>query len=104
MITYPNQRVVTVLKEDCNKDFLQIKNDDWQTAGMNIESYGAFKLYLYLASNKNGFSLALSPVAVEDAIGISESTYRRAFKELESLGYLSKAGSSKNQYFFHSAI
>lgn len=104
MVTYPNQRVVTVFKERCDRDFLQIKNTDWQQAAVNIESYGAFKLYLYLASNKDGYSLALSPVAVEEATGISESTYRRAFKELESLGYLSQAGGSKNHYFFNSSI
>lgn len=104
MITYPNQRTVTIYKEKCEKDFLQINNSEWQAACSTIQNYGTFKLYLYLASNKAGYMLALSPVAVEEAIGISESTYRRAFKELEALGYLVKVESRKNCYIFNSAV
>ena len=104
MTTYPNQRIVHIIKDKCKKDFLQINNDDWHTAGRCIEQYGTFKLYLYFASNKSDFTLALSPVAIEESIGISESTYRRAFQELLELGYLSRVEGKKNSYLFHSRI
>lgn len=104
MITYPNQRVVTIFKEKCNNDFLQVNNDEWQTAAQTLKTYSAFKLYLYFASNKNGYSVALSPVAIEEAIGISENTYRAAFKELVDCGYLGKVNGKKNQYTFHTSI
>lgn len=104
MVVYPNQRVVTIFKENCDKDFLQIKNEDWQAAASNIRTYSAFKLYLYFAGNKNGYSIALSPAAVENAIGISENTYRAAFKELVELGYLHQMEGRKNYYTFYSAI
>lgn len=104
MITYPNQRVVTIFKEQCDKDFLQINNDEWQAAAQTLKTYSAFKLYLYFASNKFGYTIALSPAAVEEAIGISENTYRAAFKELLDAGYLQQAESKKNQYYFHTII
>ena len=104
MITYPNQRVVTILKDKCDKDFLQINNGDWQEASQIIKTYSAFKLYLYFASNKDGYSIALSAVAVQEAIGISENTYRAAFKELVELGYLTQVPGRKNNYTFHSSI
>ena len=103
MITYPNQRVVTIFKEDCKKDFLQLNNGEWQAAAQVLKTYSAFKLYLYFASNKNGFSIALSPVAIQEAIGISENTYRAAFKELVEAGYLTQSSSNKNSYTFHAA-
>ena len=101
MITYPNQRVVTVFKSDCSKDFLQINNQEWQAAASTLKTYSAFKLYLYFASNINGYSVALSPIAIEEAIGISENTYRAAFKELVECGYLTQVEGKKNMYVFH---
>ena len=101
MIIYPNQRVVTVFKSDCSKDFLQINNQEWQVAASTLKTYSAFRLYLYFAGNKNGYTIALSPVSVEEAIGISENTYRAAFKELVECGYLTQVEGKKNMYVFH---
>lgn len=101
MIIYPNQRVVTVFKPDCSKDFLQINNQEWQAAASTLKTYSAFKLYLYFASNMNGYSVALSPITIEEAIGISENTYRAAFKELVECGYLTQVEGKKNMYAFH---
>lgn len=53
----------------------------------------AFKLWLYIAKNQNGFKLALS---MSDALswGIgSKSSYYRAVKELEDKSYLEKTSS-----------
>lgn len=97
MYTMPNQKVVIIQKENYKSDFLQIGIEEWQEAS-KILSPAAFKLYLYLASNANGFKLALSQLAVEFAIGISKSSYHRAIKELEENGYVYKK--SGNVYFF----
>ena len=45
-------------------------------------------LYLYLASNKEGYALALSPAAIRKAIGMPTSTYRDQFVKLIDKGYL----------------
>lgn len=43
---------------------------------------------MYLASNADNYTLALSPVAVRQAIGLKRSTYHDKFHELEEKGYL----------------
>ena len=46
------------------------------------------QLYLYLASNADNYTLALSPAAVWQAIGLKRSTYHDKFHKLEEKGYL----------------
>ena len=48
----------------------------------------SFGLYLYLCGNQNGYPLSLSSVAVQQALGISDSSYRRAVEDLLAAGYL----------------
>ena len=43
---------------------------------------------MYLASNADNYTLALSPTAVRQAIGLKRSTYHDKFHELEEKGYL----------------
>lgn len=85
--SYPNQDMVTIHKERYDANFLQVGIDEWTTA-FNTLKPGTFGLYLYLCGNMNGFNLALSSAAVQRALGYSDSTYRRAKKELIEKGYL----------------
>ena len=48
----------------------------------------SFGLYLYLCGNQNGYPLSLSSVAVQQALGISDSSYRRSVEDLLAAGYL----------------
>lgn len=48
----------------------------------------SFGLYLYLCGNQNGYPRSLSSVAVQQALGISDSSYRRAVEDLLAAGYL----------------
>ena len=86
-ITFPNQDQVTIHKERYDGNFLQVSIDEWTTAFSTLKP-GTFGLYLYLCGNMDGFNLALSSVAVQRALGYSDSTYRRAKKELIEKGYL----------------
>ena len=47
-----------------------------------------FKLYMYFISNQDEYVGGLSKVDVINKTGISESSYKRAIKELEEKGYL----------------
>lgn len=87
MYTVPNQKVIHITKEKYKENFLQIGIDEWQTACKELAP-AAFKLYLYLASNANGFDLALSAAAVQNAIGLKKTAYYDSFKELENKGYI----------------
>jgi hypothetical protein len=57
-------------------------------------------LYLYLASNADGFMLALSPVAIRQAVGMPPSTYRDQFVKLIDKGYLIQRGNSNTFDFY----
>lgn len=85
--TFPNQRTVIVHREKVETDFLGIKNENWQAAARDLRPH-ALLLYLYLASNRDNFELALSPAAVLEAVGMPRSTYHDQFHVLESKGYL----------------
>jgi len=86
-ITFPNQRMVRVHRERATSDFLGIKNENWQAASRDLGAH-ALQLYLYLAANANNYTVALSPVAVRQSIGMARSTYHDQFHKLIDKGYL----------------
>ena len=87
MIVYPNQKIITVSKEECKDDFLQVNNVNWQIASSYL-TYSAFKLYLYFASNKDGYTFALSYEAINELVPMSRKSYDKAIGELKTYGYL----------------
>ena len=97
--TVPNQRIVSIHRERATADFLGIKNSSWQYASRDLGAH-ALRLYLYLACNANGFTLALSPAAIRQAVGMASSTYRDQFVKLIDKGYLVQRGDS-NVYDFY---
>ena len=97
--TVPNQRLVAIHRERASSDFLGIKNSHWQAAARDLGAH-ALMLYLYFASNANGFMLALSPAAIRQAVGMPSSTYRDQFVRLVDKGYLVQRGGS-NTYDFY---
>ncbi len=97
-VTYPNQRTVTIHRETAKSDFLGIKNQNWQLAARDLGAH-ALMLYLYLASNADGFNLALSPVAVRQAIGMPRSTYHDQFVKLLDKGYLVETSGNGFDFF-----
>lgn len=96
--TAPNQRTVRVHRERAASDFLGIKNENWQAAARDLGAH-ALMLYLYFASNRDNYLLALSPTAIEAAVGMPRSTYRDQFVKLINRGYLVEAGG--NVYDFY---
>ena len=79
--------MVRIHREPAKTDFLGIKNENWQAASRDLGAH-ALQLYLYLASNANNYTTALSPVAVRQAIGMARSTYHDQFHKLVDKGYL----------------
>ena len=79
--------MVKIHREPAKTDFLGIKNENWQAASRDLGAH-ALQLYLYLASNANNYTTALSPAAVRQAIGMARSTYHDQFYKLVDKGYL----------------
>lgn len=97
--TVPHQRVVAIHREPAKSDFLGIKNANWQAAARDLGAQ-ALLLYLYFASNANGYTFALSPVAIRRAVGMPPSTYTDQFNKLVDKGYLVQRGKG-NTYDFY---
>lgn len=96
--TVPNQRIVTVHREPAKSDFLGIKNENWMYAARDLGAH-ALKLYLYFASNANGYTFALSPAAIRQAIGMARSTYQDQIENLIAKGYLVQTGVNSFDFY-----
>ena len=90
--------MVTINREKATCDFLGIKNQNWQYAARDLGAH-CLMLYMYLASNANGFNLALSPSAICSSIGMPRSTYRDQFEKLINKGYLIPKGGNSFDFY-----
>ena len=99
-MSVPNQNFIVIHREYPKKDFLQIKNENWQNVLMQTkEDYAALALYLYLASNMNNYRLELSPQAIQNAIGMPRSTYYKKLKILKDNGYIIERQGNLLEYY-----
>ena len=88
-MSVPNQKIIRIEKDKYQSRFLQIGDEQWKKAFQSMRPT-VFGLYLYLASNKDGYLLELSAAVVEREIGIKKTAYHTALKDLEEKGYLKK--------------
>ena len=100
-MSVPNQKKIIIERttEGARKDYLKVSNRSLRSAMYNL-SEKAFILWIYFADNANGYTIDLYPVDFISITGLSDSTYRRAFEELEKKGYLIKSNKQKNLYLF----
>ena len=85
--TYANQKSIRIHKSSVSRDFLQIANSEWMAVNKQLGPY-ALQLYLYLASNADGFNMELSPQHAENDAGIRRTTFYEYMRKLEIYGYL----------------
>lgn len=98
MTTYPNQKVIVIQKKKYQNNFLQIGNEEWVEASNTLKA-SSFRIYLYLASNCDGFEMGLSQKAIEEKLNIKKTAYYDSVKELEEKGYITLM--CGNRYLFH---
>lgn len=85
--TTPHQKLIHIHKPRVTERFLQISHDDWMNANKTLTPYG-LQLYLYLASNNDGYEFALSPADAEVRAGIKSTSFHKYMKILEEEGYI----------------
>lgn len=102
IITYPNQSIITIHKPEYEGNFVQVSIDEWQEAFAALPRI-SFGLYLYLCGNMDNFHLALSSVDFQHALGVSDSSYRRAVEDLLGAGYLMMRNGKKNTMDFYTS-
>ena len=98
MASFPNQRTVTIHKPLYEKNFVQVDIDEWQEAFDRLTRI-SFGLYLYCCGNQDGYKLGLSSAAVQNALRISDSSYRRAVEELLEKGYFIQNTTTKYDFY-----
>ena len=95
----PNQNIMIIHRQMPEKNFLQIKNENWQGMLRDTKDTFALALYLYFAGNADNYKLEVSPQAIENAIGMARSTYYKKFSLLQEKGYIIQRG--KNLFEFY---
>lgn len=100
MYSFPNQRMIHIHREKLNGMFLGIQKENFINAYKDLNAT-ALALYLYLASNKEGYQFAFSPAAVEKELGMPSSTCKDQVKKLIDKGYLVLRKEGSNIYDFY---
>ena len=91
----PNQKAFRVHKKREQRGVKDprvsdLYRDDVLDASADLKDT-TFKVYMYFAVNQDGYIGGLSKIDVLKRTKISESSYRRAIKELEEKGYFAYA-------------
>lgn len=98
--TVPNQKVVHVNRQKCDKNFLQISKENWYATNKDLGPYG-LQLYLYIAGNRDGFDFALSQEAAERDAGIKKTSFHKYVNLMIEKGYLVPRKENSNIYDFY---
>ena len=99
---YYNQKVLRFI--NCPKDkqhpYTMFNKDALKEAMLNL-SVNAFKLYIYLSSFKEmPESFNMSRKNASQAMNVSESSYLKAVKELQTKGYIIPDPTKPNKDFY----
>ncbi len=101
---YPNQKMLAINREqvDSNtkRQYLIAYTDNLIDAMYDLTP-SAFKVYLYLLMNKDGFRMEYSPSYIANMVNISKDTARDAFKQMERKGYFDRLEDSDYKYNFY---
>lgn len=98
----PNQRTIKIEKAKTDMKNIYTKlNIDASNYALSKLSANGFKLWFYFAKNETNFEMLLFRVNVIEQCGMSENTYRSAFKELTEKGFLVQSKKDKNHYHFY---
>lgn len=107
MQSYPNQKVVKISKQipkdtkNSKRPYIITYVDIIEEAARTISHPTAFKVYMYLLSNQNDYTFALSTKDICDRMGVSEPSAKTGINRLIELGYLTHIRG--NNYIFHDA-
>lgn len=102
--TSPNQRSVITHKTLSDKEHpYGICNIAATLTAAKELTDRAYKLYIRMSLHQDGHTYALSPVEINNSIGMTDKRYREAVKELIDKGYLVQHKDHKSVYIFYEA-
>lgn len=103
MVTVPNQNVVEVHKEPCDKNniYAMINIEASQLAMKDLTPV-QFQVWYYFAKNQAGYVFAVSPAAALNEFGIKKDSFQKAVAVLKEKGYLiPNPTKGKNYWIFN---
>lgn len=103
MYSAPNQEIVQIKKEPCDKNnhYATINLKAMQLAMKDLTP-AEFQVWLYFSKNQAGYEFAVSPAAALDEFGIKKDTFQKAKRKLKEKGYLVEDPSKgKNHFIFY---
>ena len=107
-ITNPNQRLINIgtiengRKEPCNISNIYARvNKEAMFNAMKELTPTNFLVWLYLASQKEGVTLAFSPTYVSEETGIKKASIQEGIRVLIRNNYLVQRGEHSNIYDFY---
>lgn len=91
----PNQKVIKINREKVIKGLtggrlFLVAYQDNISAAMKTLSHTAFKIYIYLLFQKDGYSVCYSPEYLHKAANMCKDTARKGINELIEKGYIDK--------------
>lgn len=101
-----NQKRITIYKEKVSRDtgkerpYFLAYIDTLEKAAQELKG-NAFKVYIYLLTNLDGFHFGLSPQDISNKYGMSLDSARDAIKQLIDKGYLELLEDCKFEYAFY---
>lgn len=103
MTTVPNQNVVEVHKEPCDKNHIYAMiNIEASQMAMKDLTPVQFQVWYYFAKNQAGYVFAVSPAAALNEFGIKKDSFQKAVAVLREKGYLvPNPAKGKNYWIFH---
>lgn len=102
MTSYPNQDIVEIQKEPCDKSHIYMMiNQEAVRLAIKDLTPAQFQVWLYFAKNQAGYQFAVSPAAALDEFGIKKDTFQKAKQVLKEKGYLiENPAKGKNHWIF----
>ena len=101
MITYPNQRVITIKENATTENNDIIFDYEIMMKTMRDLTPTTHHVWIYLNANKNGYEFALSITDICAQTGLSPSTAKKAVNELIEKRYLVLQPNRTKYYDFY---
>lgn len=101
MITYPNQRVITIKENATTENNAIILDYETTMKAMRDLTPTTFSVWIYLNAYENGYEFGLSITDICAKTGLSPSTAKKAINELIEKRYLVLQPNKTKYYNFY---
>jgi DNA-binding MarR family transcriptional regulator len=100
MTTYANQKIIRVVKAEANKENIYaIFNKEHLFEAMQKLTHNELKVYLYIISNQDNYTFALSTTDIANKTGANKRKVQEAINTLMEKGYIEPVTDNKYEFY-----